>query len=155
MRTPIGLLNRQNELCRPYMPSLGDSSRGTITEFLVLYRIVRIAQDHPAGWYHISLRSLTTALKEPNQRCTTDTNRWECVSDRRGAVGGLTRSVRRNPRRARPPPSKLSLALDRRKCSCDCGKEHDERSVRPLRTGAMIMHGEERNMSSDGSACSR
>ena len=53
------------------------------TGFLVLYRIVRIAQDHPAGWYYISLRSLTTELKEPNQRCTTDANRWKCVSDRR------------------------------------------------------------------------
>ena len=53
------------------------------TGFLVLYRIVRIAQDHPSGWYHISLRSLTTELKEPNQRCTTDTDLLECVSDRR------------------------------------------------------------------------
>ena len=30
MRTPIGLLNRQNELCRLCMPFLGDSSRGVI-----------------------------------------------------------------------------------------------------------------------------
>ena len=53
------------------------------TGFLVLYRIVRIAQDHPTGRYYISLRSLTTELKEPHQRCTANTNRWKCVSDRR------------------------------------------------------------------------
>ena len=44
------------------------------TEVLVLYRI---AQDYPTGWHHISLRSLTTKLKEPNQRCTTDANHLE------------------------------------------------------------------------------
>ena len=39
--------------------------------------IVRIAQDRPTGWYHISLRSLTTELKEPNQRHITDADLLE------------------------------------------------------------------------------
>ena len=52
--------------------------RCAITEFLVLYRIVRVAQDHPSH-----LRAFTTELKEPNQRHITDANRWKCVSDRR------------------------------------------------------------------------
>ena len=57
--------------------------RCRIFEFSALYYRVSIAQDHPTRRYHISIRSLTTEVQEPNQRCTPDANRWECVSDRR------------------------------------------------------------------------
>ena len=104
--------------------------RCATTEFSVLYRIVRIAQHHPTRRYHISLRSLTTALKEPNQRCTTDANRWKCVSDRRAghtlrvllalrvvpqgeARGTMPTPMQpRNPRRARPPPDATERQTD-------------------------------------------
>ena len=79
---------------------LDSEKRCATTEFSVLCYQPSIAQDHPTGWYHISLRSLTTELKEPNQRCTPDANRWECVSDRRGAAGGPARK-----RRTEPPQS--------------------------------------------------
>ena len=41
--------------------------RCTTTEFLVLYRIVRIAQNHPTGRYHTSLRALTTEAQDLNE----------------------------------------------------------------------------------------